>query len=290
MFKYILVPATGAETDAAVFATALAVARLSAGHLAFLHVRSDARENLLAMTSSADMGGGGGDYYRVIETLEQIEAESRAKAIQAFRELCDKEQLTIPGDPSLCRPSADWTEATGQKVLLMAEYGRAADLIVLGRASDGTVTERDVFEASLLQTGRPVLIAPPSAPSQLVDTVVIAWKDKAEAARAVAAARPFIEAADRVIIFTVEEGVELGERSSDRLRNALSWHNPNTSVQRLSPDGRAPVEVLLDAARAVKADLLVMGGYSHSRVREVIFGGFTRHVLNRADLPILMAH
>lgn len=288
MFKYILVPATGAETDAPVFATALAVARLSAGHLAFLHIRSDVRQNLLAATSSMDMGAGG-DYYGVIEALEQREVEGQARAIRAFRALCDKEQLTIPGGPSLGRPSADWTEATGQKVGLMAEYGRAADLIVLGRGGDGKVSERDVFEASLMQTGRPVLIAPPLASSQPMNTVV-AWKDKLEAARAVAAARPFIETADRVIILSVEEGVELGEQSSDRLRKALSWHNPNTSVQRLDPDGRAPIEVLLDVVRAVKADLLVMGGYGHSRVREVIFGGFTRHVLNTADLAILMAH
>lgn len=290
MFKYILVPATGTETDEPVFATALAVARLSAGHLAFLHIRSDARQNLLAVTSSTDMGGGGGDYYGVIEALERSEAQSRAKALQSFRELCDKEQLIIPGDPGLGRPSADWTEAVGQKVLLMAEYGRTADLIVLGRDSTGAVNERDVFEAALLQTGRPVLIAPGLSPNPILDTVAIAWKDTAESARAVAAARPFIETADRVVIFTVEEGVELGEHSSDRLRGVLSWHNPNTSVQRLSTDGRAPVGILLEAVRTVKADLLVMGGYGHSRVREVIFGGFTRHVLNQADLTVLMTH
>ena len=78
--------------------------------------------------------------------------------------------------------------------------------------------------------------------------------------------------------------------SCERLRYALSWHNPKTTLQRLKQDERPAVETMLAAAGAVEADVLVMGGYGHSRVREVIFGGFTRRVLTGADLPILMAH
>ena len=84
--------------------------------------------------------------------------------------------------------------------------------------------------------------------------------------------------------------MEIGEQSSENLRDALAWHNPNISLQRLQQDGRAAVETLLTAAGEAKADLLVMGGYGHSRVREVIFGGFTRSVLNAAQLPVLIAH
>ena len=99
-----------------------------------------------------------------------------------------------------------------------------------------------------------------------------------------------MEVADRVVILSVVEDGETEELSCERLRYALSWHNPNTTLQRLKQDGRPSVEVLLAAAGAAGADVLVMGGYGHSRVREVIFGGFTRHVLSGADLPILMAH
>jgi nucleotide-binding universal stress UspA family protein len=141
-----------------------------------------------------------------------------------------------------------------------------------------------------MATGRPVLIAPTAAPGRLTGTVAIAWKNSLESARAVAAAQPFIEAAERVIIFSVEEGIELAQQSGKELRNALSWHNPNTSLQRLGQDDVAPVETLLNAVNAADADLLVMGGYSHSRLREMIFGGFTRRVLNGANLPVLMAH
>jgi nucleotide-binding universal stress UspA family protein len=141
-----------------------------------------------------------------------------------------------------------------------------------------------------MATGRPVLIAPASAPARVSGTVAIAWKNRPEAARAVAAAQPFVQMADRVIVLSVDEDAETDEGSCERLRYALSWHNPKTTVQRLKRDERPAVETMLAAAGAVEADVLVMGGYGHSRVREVIFGGFTRRVLTGADLPILMAH
>jgi nucleotide-binding universal stress UspA family protein len=70
----------------------------------------------------------------------------------------------------------------------------------------------------------------------------------------------------------------------------MLWHNPGTTVRHLKQDGRPPVETMLEGAATAGADLLVMGGYSHSRVREVLFGGFTRRVLTAAELPVLMAH
>ena len=289
MFKYILVPSTGEETDASVFATALAAARLSAAHLAFLHVQVDAQRILVAMTNAADTGGGIA-YRGVAEALERRCAERHRKALLAFRAFCEREHLTVPGEPSLNRPSAEWKLETGDEALRLAEYGRAADLMVLGRVREGGTARMRALETSLTATGRPVLIAPAEAPARLTGNVAIAWKDRPEAARAVSAARPFIEMADHVTILSVDEGMELGEQSCDKLRSALSWHNPNITLQRLGRDGRPPVEVLLDAAGAAEADLLVMGGYGHRRARELIFGGFTRRVLDGAELPVLMMH
>jgi nucleotide-binding universal stress UspA family protein len=148
----------------------------------------------------------------------------------------------------------------------------------------------DILEAALMASGRPVLIAPARPPTRLSGMIAIAWKDRPEAARAVAAALPFIERADRVVILSVDEGAETDGESCERLRHALAWHNTNTIVQRMKPAGRPAAETLLEAAVAAGADMLVMGGYGHSRTREVIFGGFTRHVLTDASLPILMAH
>jgi len=288
MFKYILVPATGADTDAVVFSTALAVARLSGSHLEFLHVRLDAQRALTAM-ATADMGGGVG-FDGLLESLEQDAAARQKKAELAFRDFCEREKLSVSSDLSTYLPSAEWRMEVGDEPAWLAEHGRTADLLVVGRAREGESVAMDVLEACLMATGRPVLIATDVAPRHLSGTVAIAWKNKSEAARAVAAARPFVEMADKVVVLSVDEGGETDEVSCERLRYALSWHNPASTVQRLMRDGRAPAETLLAAARAAGADLLVMGGYGHSRMREVIFGGFTRHMLSGADLPILMVH
>ncbi len=284
--RYILVPATGADTDAAVFAMALTTARKLSAHLEFLHVGMDVRETLAAM-ATADMAGGGG-YGLVLDELEQEVSRRQRKAEQAFHDFCEGEGLVVSADPSTPAPTAEWRRETGDEPAWIATHGHAADLLVLGRASDDQVI--DLLEAALMTSGRPVLIAPAKPPADLGRVVAIAWKDRPEAARAVTAAQPFLRRAQQVIIFSVTEEADADTQSCERLRHALSWQNPAVSVQRLRAAGRPAVDVLLAAAAAAKADLLVMGGYGHSRVREVIFGGFTRRVLRDADLPVLMSH
>lgn len=285
---YVLVPATGFDTDGPVFATALAAARLLPAHLEFLHVRVDVEAALTAM-ASADMGGGAG-YGEILEALEQDAANRQSAAELAFRDFCEREGVPASADILAAVPSAEWRVETGDEAGWLAEHGRAADLVVVGRARNGEAVAMDLLEAALMETGRPVLIAPPRHPGGLGGVVAIAWKDRPEAARALAAAEPFLTKADRVVILTVAEDERTDEASTERLRHALTWRNSRTTVQQLKTGDRSAVEVLLEGAAAAKADLLIMGGYGHSRVREVIFGGFTRHILRHADLPVLMAH
>jgi nucleotide-binding universal stress UspA family protein len=288
MYKYLLVPVTGAESDGPVFTTALMVARIMPAHLAFLHVRLDVQATLTAM-ASADTGGGLG-YTEMLETLEQEAAARQKKAELAFRDFCESERIMVTADPSAGLPSADWRTETGDEPHWVAEHGRVADLVVVGRSRGGDAVAIDILEAALMGTGRPVLIAPAETRRQLSGVVAIAWKDRAEAARAVAAAQPFLQLAKKVVILSVSEDAASDDPSCERLHRALSWQNPATNVQSLKPNGRPPAETLLAAAHAVNADVLVMGGYGHSRTREIIFGGFTRRILSHADLPVLMAH
>ena len=288
MYKYILFPATGAETDGPVFSTALTVARLMPAHLAFLHVRLDSQAMLMAMASS-DTGGGYG-HPEMLETFEQEEADRQKRAELAFRDFCEAERLLVSADPSTGLPSADWRTETGNEAYWVAEHGRAADLVVLGRSGDAARGRMDVLESALMESGRPVLIAPNHARRELSGVVAIAWKGRREAARAITAAQPFLQTASKVIILSVSEETSSNEASCERLRRALSWQNFATTVNCLKPEGRPPVETLLAAAHSTNADMLVMGGYGHSRTREIIFGGFTRRILANSDLPVLIAH
>lgn len=149
----------------------------------------------------------------------------------------------------------------------------------------------EVLEGALMDTGRPLLVAPATVvPETLLGTVVIAWKDAPEAARAVAAALPLLKRAERVVIVSVAGGADPRAYTADRLLRSLRWHNPNTSVRQLDRARRKPVDALLGEAHDLGASLIVMGGYSHSRLREVVFGEFTQRILAGVEVPVLMAH
>ena len=288
MFKHILVPATGTGIDTAVFETALLAARPFNAHLEFLHVRIDSADVAVAMTASG-MGLGA----QTEELVARIEAEDNTyeqNAWQQFTAFCTRAGIqaggAVPGT-GLC---ADMVVETGHEAQWISEYGRSADLIVIGRKRDGEEVALDLLEAALLNTSRPLLIAPARAPSRLLETVVIAWTDTPESARAVALAMPLIDHAESVVIVSVREGDAPDDTSAERMQRGLRWHNPNVTTRIIAAGGRTPAAALLDTAGELKASLLVMGGYGHSRLRESMFGGTTLILLKAAELPVLMAH
>jgi nucleotide-binding universal stress UspA family protein len=285
MIKTILVPSTGRDTDNAVFASALAVARPFAAHLDVLHVRVDAAA--MAVTMAAEAGGA----TMVGGLINQIEAEAAQReeaAKQLFERFCEREGLAIEdAPPGSSGPSAQWVRQIGAEPDWVTEYGRAADLLVIGRPPDGD--SLDTIEGALLESGRPVLI-PTAAPlAALPETMVIAWKAAPEAARAASAAMPFLAIAKQIQILTVAEEQGVSDEEAARLVTNLRRHGLQASARHLQPDPRGTADTLLTAA-GEQAALVVMGAYGHSRLREWMFGGFTQHVLRGAEVPVLMMH
>jgi nucleotide-binding universal stress UspA family protein len=134
----------------------------------------------------------------------------------------------------------------------------------------------------LLETGRPLLIPGSGTSATFIGgTVAIGWKSTPHAARAASAAMPFLARARDALVMSVEEGEPRNDPR--RLVRNLSWHGLTAFAVTLTPDERGAAQTLLAAARD-KAQLLVMGGYGHSRLREWIFGGFTQEVLTDAPL------
>ena len=288
MIKTILVPVTGSACDEPAFAAAFAAAQRFAAHIDFLHVCIDPVEVALAMTSEV---GGATLLDGLIEQLERDTREREAKAHRLFETFCTRQGLPTAGAPSDAAapgPSAEWHVETGQDARWAAAYGMTADLAVAARPLKEAVIGGSVIEALLLQTGRPLLIpaAEPAAAAQ-AGTVAIAWKATPAAARAVAAAMPFLKSARRIVIIMVEE--EGSRDSGERLAANLAWHGIRAETRRLKAKPDIAAQALL-AAAAEEAGLLVMGGYGHSRLREWVFGGFTRRVLSDAPLPVLMMH
>jgi nucleotide-binding universal stress UspA family protein len=287
-YKTILAPATGSSSDAAIFASALTVARAFGAHLQFLHVRVDATAMAVAM--SAD-GGGAMLTSGLVERLE-AEADLReGRARAQFDEFRRREGLALLEAPdSSAAASAQWLREIGGEPDWVADYGRAADLIVLGRPVDGEGVAPETVEAALLESGRPLLIPPAAGLQAMPAKAMIAWNASRESARAVSAATPLLALAKEIVVVTVAEEERVSGEEAARLVSALRWYGVPVSARHLEPGEKGAAETLL-AAAATDGALLVMGGYGHSRMREWIFGGVTRHVL-QADIPtpILIAH
>jgi len=256
MLKAILVPATGSDTDTAVFTSALVVARAFAAHVDFLHVRVDAAA--MAATMASD-GGGAAMITGLVDRIEEEASQRETAARALFQTFCEREGLAIADDPpGQPGPSARWLRQIGDEPHWVAEYGRSVDLLVIGRASENQAVSVDTIEAALLGSGRPVLV-PPAAPlTALPETIVVAWKAAPEAARAVTAAMPLLATAKRVVIVTVAEEPGLSDEEGARLMTSLGWHGLDVSTRHLQPEAGGPADTLLAAARDEGA-LVVMG-------------------------------
>ena len=172
----------------------------------------------------------------------------------------------------------------------VGSYGRVFDIIVLARPGEEWQSPAMVtLESALFESGRPVLIAPPNAPRSLATNVLIAWNRSTEQARATAFAMPLLKRAERVTILTVE-GATVAGPSGEDLARSLAAHGIAAATITL-PAGKANAgEAILRKAGALGCDLIVKGAYTQSRLRQMIFGGTTRHILTNTDLPVLMAH
>src|SRR5215213_2210457 len=170
--------------------------------------------------------------------------------------------------------------------------GRAFDLMVVSKAGSRRDEPRmATVESALFDSGRPVLIVPPSAPepAALGDTIVVSWNGSTETARAVSFAMPFLVRARRVVVLTVK-GATVEGPSGKQIAATLRLHGVPATALTKEDERRSPGATILAQARELGADLLVKGAYTQSRIRELIFGGATRHILQHANLPVLMAH
>lgn len=172
----------------------------------------------------------------------------------------------------------------------VGHYARAFDITVLGRPSDQTNQPRPpTVEAALFESGRPVLLAPPTPPGTLGTTAVIAWNRSTETARTVALAMPLLARAQRIVVVDFEDWGVSGPSTQDLSRTLKRNGLPVETRSLPNPHGHAG-EAILSAAVSLGCDLLVKGAYTQSRLRQFILGGATSHILSHTTIPVLMAH
>ncbi len=281
--KTILVPFGGPEGGEAALAAAFAIARRFQAHVRVLHVRPDPAE-ALRLTGMAFPGS---MRRSVLEVGERHAAEAADAARAAFDDYCAKHKITVvKGPPAPPEESAAWSEVVGKESLVVARLGRLCDLIVMERAADDSPA-RETLEAALLDTGRPVLILPPGPSVTVGNKVALGWNGSVVAANAVVAARHFMANADQVIILTSPDG---STATADDLVEELAWHGITAEAHHFDRGSRRIGTALLAEAKALDADLLVLGGYGTSRTRSMLLASVTRYMLAESDLPVLMVH
>jgi nucleotide-binding universal stress UspA family protein len=225
--------------------------------------------------------------------LDPFLAELRQRASSA----AVKMRETFEHVTGLRRLSAEWREITEGPDADPVLHARYADLAILGQLNPDRV-ETELIpprpEQVALASGRPVLIVPYAGRFDNVGRrIVIAWSSTREAARAVSDAMPFLESADLVNVLTIdprERPDGHGELPGADIAVHLARHGVKAQIERTVSAGLPVGEVLLSRIADLGADLLVMGAYGHSRVRELLLGGATRSVLRSMTLPVLMSH
>ncbi len=285
----IFVALSGGSAGQGAVDLACRLARRFETHVEGFHVRADPTQAALGYGLGAPVVGD------LIERTAQEVAESASRAKQQFDKAVAENGLPLRteprlGEPGMSEASAAWREETGFAGDLIPRRARLFGLVVLGR-SDRVVDKphTDVLEDTVLRCGRPVLLAPASAPQHLGDNVAIAWNGSAEAARAVAGAMPFLAQSKSVTVLTV--GGSTAEADGPGLVQSLAWNGVPARLKELAPVSGVSVGArLLSAAREEGADLLVMGGYGKAPWREMLLGGATRHVVATSLLPILICH
>jgi nucleotide-binding universal stress UspA family protein len=183
--------------------------------------------------------------------------------------------------------SVEWFDVEAVAHDLIVEWGRRADFIVLERPGNHDYgTTWQALPAALFETDRPVLVVPPGSNKTFGRRVAIAWRDDAHAARAVLSALRCVPGASSVHLLA---GVRPGF-PSPKVPEILPEHGIEADLQ-VIPIGEVPFgSALLARAHALGADMLVMGAYAHSPLRELILGGVTRFMIAHADLPVLLRH
>lgn len=284
--KTILAPIGDAGSAAAPLEAAFRLAESFCAHVTALHVLPDP-------TSAVPLIGEGMSGAMVEEVLNAAEKQGRDIAIAAravYEQMRDRNGIAEQASPPAECLTTEWIEIVGREEEVIAHKGRVNDLVVMGHAGTGSDDISGLsLNAALLDSGKPLLLAPATMPTTTGKRIVIAWNGSAESSRAVAAAMPLLEQAEAVVILTVNENESDTMACAGDLIGFLRWHGVEATHQDI-PAGSNAGTALLEGCTLAQADLLVMGAYTHSRLRQLILGGVTRHVLSQAAIPVLLSH
>jgi nucleotide-binding universal stress UspA family protein len=278
--KTILVPMENHDAMQSALETALLLGRRCDSYIEGFALRWSINEFMVG-----DVMGG-----VPLETYREDIAEEAKKAKQIFETFMQNHDVPRATETTESL-SFGWLDDASEGESFIGSYGRVFDAIVMKRrdARSGPMHDRAI-ESGLFESGRPILLSPPSPPRQIATNVLIAWNCSTEQARAIALAMPLLQKADSITVLTVIGGTGVPGPSAEQLIRYLQRNGIIAKPMRVELDGRNTGEAILATAQSLGCDLLIKGAYTQSRLRQWIFGGATQHVLGNAALPVLLAN
>jgi len=285
--KSILAPVDGAASSSSVLETAFKLADLFNAHVNVLHVIADPKSAIPLLGE----GMSGAMIEDMISMAEKESAELRSKAYASYQtalQNSNAKESSCPLDDVAV--TASWLEEEGREDDVIARFGRLSDIILVAKpVEENEVYSTLALNAALFETGRPMLIVPEKPLETFGKTITVCWNGSVEGARAVAAALPLLRKAEKVHVITADTS-STDSPVGDELGKYLSWHGIESNAVFFSPAGHSVGEALLLETEKLEADMMIMGGYSHSRMRELIMGGVTRDVIEQTNIPVVMGH
>jgi nucleotide-binding universal stress UspA family protein len=278
--KTILVPMENHDAVQSALETALLLARRWDSYIEGFALRWAINEFMVG-----DVVGG-----MPLAMYKQDIAEEAKQARQIFESFMQKHDVPRATEATESL-SFGWLDEAPEGESFIGSYGRVFDVIVMNRRDANSIPLHDrAIESGLFESGRPILLSPPSPPRQIATNVLIAWNCSTEQARAIALAMPLLKKADRITVLTVIGGTGVPGPSAEQLIRYLYRNGVVAKPMKVELDGRNTGEAILATAQSLGCDLLIKGAYTQSRLRQWIFGGATQHVLSNAALPVLLAN
>lgn len=275
--------------------SAFLAARSENGHVVGVYVvpkSGKVTAETMLMTRSS-LGAPGQSFYGALHRAEQEGGPEVQAAHECFEEVAREMNAELwdqPPSPGHLTASFMVVEDHGPDTV--AQIGRVFDLVVVRQPqNDPDHRLRRTLRSVLFQAGRPVLVAPSEEVSSIGSRLIIAWSKSALSARAAAISRNFFGSAEEVGILSIKtkSGSGSGPDAGD-LAAYIGWHGIKATVIEVDLEDRRLGHQLLEEADNFGADLLVMGAYSSSPLRETLTGGVTNHVLSNARIVLLMSH
>jgi nucleotide-binding universal stress UspA family protein len=184
---------------------------------------------------------------------------------------------------------AEWRSADDSGPTAIGVIGRAYDLIVMPQPGPLPKMPESVFETALFDSGRPVLVVPKGYSGMVGKRILFSWNGSTESARAISLAMPMLQRAEAIEVLSVDGAMVPGPTAAE-IADSLSAHGLKVTSQHAKPGTRSAGQTIVDTAVSIGADLIVKGAYTQSRLRQMIFGGMTRHLILSSHLPVLFSY